>query len=143
MSEKKTVKITIVGTQYGEVNPDNEKIKDVYDGIYYETDGKKYILYDELLEGATKPNKCFIKIGINEVTVSKKGAVNSEMIFKVGKKKLSNYETPYGGITMGIRTKNLTIDEKKNKIKIMIDYGLDMNYEFVADCTIDITVEDK
>lgn len=143
MSEKKPVKLTIVGIQRGELNPNNEEIKDIYDGVYYETDGKKYILYDEIKESEKIKNKCLIKIGMNEVTVSKKGTVSSEMIFRVGKKKLSNYETPYGGITMGIKTKSLTVDETKGRIKVMIDYGLDMNYEFAADCTIDITIEDK
>ena len=49
-----------------------------------------------------------------QLEVSKKGAVNSQMIFEPDRKSESSYGTPYGNMLAGIQVKNiLTITTQK------------------------------
>ena len=100
-------------------------------------------MYNENTEGTDETTKCLIKIGFNEVVVTKRGAVNVEMPFKMGAKKLTNYDTQFGGFTLGFRTKNISCVETDHAISLDIDYILDMNYEYMADCHINIRIKEK
>ncbi len=136
------VSITIKGMQFGSEDASGN-IEDRYEGIYYERDNTRYLMYNERIEGTDADTKCLIKIAFNEVTVTKRGAVNVEMPFKVGRKQLSNYDTQFGGLTLGFKTKNIACYEDENCLSLDIDYKLEMNYEYVADCHINISAQNK
>lgn len=136
------VLITIKGMQFGSDDA-SESIADVYEGKFFEREGIKYLMYYENIEGTEQDTKCLIKIGINEVSVTKRGAVNVEMPFKVGRKQLTNYDTSFGGFTLGFKTKNITCQEAEESLTLDIDYKLEMNYEYLADCHINIFVQNK
>ena len=42
---------------------------------------------------------------------------------------------------MSLDTTRVDIKEADDKIEISIDYGLDMNYSHVSDCTITMVIE--
>ena len=42
---------------------------------------------------------------------------------------------------MRLDTTRVDINEENDKIEISIDYGLDMNYSHVSDCTINMIIE--
>ena len=44
---------------------------------------------------------------------------------------------------MGIDTKTIVIEEEENEMKVAVDYALDLNQEFAADCDIKITIKSK
>lgn len=132
--------ITIKGMQFGGDNA-SDSIANQYEGRFFEREGHKYLMYQEKIDGTEADTKCLIKVAFNEVNVTKRGAVNVEMPFKVGKKQLTNYDTQFGGITLGFKTKNITCQETASSLSIDIDYKLEMNYEFVADCQINITAK--
>lgn len=134
--------ITIKGMQFGGENA-SDSIASEYDGKFFERDGHKYLMYQEKIDGTETDTKCLIKIALNEVSVTKRGAVNVEMPFKIGKKQLTNYDTQFGGITLGFKTKNITCQENETSISLDIDYKLEMNYEYVADCHINISARNK
>lgn len=136
------VTIAIKGMQFGSAEA-TESIIDVYDGIFFEKNDVKYVMYHESIEGTNQDTKCMIKIGLNEVCVTKRGAVNVEMPFKIGKKQLTNYDTQFGGLTLGFKTKNITCEERPDRLSLDIDYVLEMNYEYLADCHINILVQNK
>ena len=78
---------------------------------------------------------------IDTVTLTKRGATNTEMTFKKGKTHTAFYETPFGSMQMRLDTTRVDINEENDKIEISIDYGLDMNYSHVSDCTINMIIE--
>ena len=134
--------ITIKGMQFGSEDA-SESISNQYEGKYFEKENYRYLMYHENIEGTDTDTKCLIKIGINEVTVTKRGAVNVEMPFKVGRKQLTNYDTQFGGLTLGFKTKNISCEQTEDSLKLDIDYKLEMNYEYLADCCINIAVTNK
>lgn len=135
----KNVLITIRGLQNGP-DTDGEPIETMAAGEYFYKNGKHYILYEEVAEGESRTTKNRIKIAPGYLELTKNGVVNTHMIFEENKKNVTHYHTPYGGLLMGIDTKEVTLMETERILKASVDYALDMNEEFVADCQIRITI---
>lgn len=138
----KEVLITICGLQSGP-DTDGEPIEMTTAGEYYYKNEKHYIIYEEVMEGETKTTKSRIKIAPGLLELKKNGAVNVHMLFEENKKNVTHYFTPYGSLMMGIDTKKVDIFESENELKVSVDYALELNQEFAADCDIKITVQSK
>lgn len=135
----KDVLIAIKGMQFeGETDP--EEIEVIQRGQYYERNGSHYLLYDEPVEGSSDIIKNRIKFKENEVQVAKKGAVNTTLTFTKNEKNMTNYATPFGNLVIGIDTQRIALDMSEKRMDIKVDYALDINYEFLADCKISIEV---
>lgn len=135
----KDVLIAIKGMQFeGETDP--EEIEVIQRGQYYERNGSHYLLYDEPVEGTSDIIKNRIKFKENEVQVAKKGAVNTTLTFTKNEKNMTNYATPFGNLVIGIDTQRIALDMSEKRMDIKVDYALDINYEFLADCKISIEV---
>lgn len=142
----KEVLITIQGLQFNaEVQNDEEmdKIESIYPGEYYLRNGSHYMLYDELMEGETTPIKNVIKLREKEFTLTKKGIINTQMVFTEGKKNMTSYVTPFGNIMIALDTEKIEVEETEKELKIHIDYGLEANYQYIADCHITVTVVNR
>lgn len=138
----KEVLVTICGLQNGP-DADGEPIEMTTVGEYFYKNGKHYVLYEEVMEGESKPTKNRIKFAPGMLELTKNGVVNVHMLFEEHKKNMTHYYTPYGSLVMGIDTKKVLIGEEENEIKIAVDYALDLNQEFAADCDIKITIKSK
>lgn len=104
---------------------------------------KNIIKYDEVLEGTTKKCTSTIKIAGNSVEVTKKGPVTAHLSFVPGEKTMTFYETPYGNIYLGIFSRSVDMQRTEDKLTISIDYALELNYEQVSDCKVDIEISSK
>ncbi len=138
----KEVIITIRGLQSGP-DTDAEPIEMITMGEYYYKNNKHYLLYEELMEGETKPNKNRIKLAPGMMELTKSGLVSVHMLFEENKKNTTHYYTSYGSLNMGIDTKKITMEERENEMNITVDYALEINQEFVADCDIKINVKSR
>ena len=138
----KQVLLTIAGLQMIE-NEQAEPIEIVTAGDYFFRNGKHYILYDEPVEGSSKTIQNTVKISPTCLEVMKKGLMNVHMIFEQSKKNLSCYETPYGTMRVGIQTNDMDIRETENNIDIEVNYGLEINEEYLADCQIKMNIKSK
>lgn len=136
----KEVIVSICGLQNG-AETEGEPIEMIVPGEYYFKNNKHYILYEEVVEGDTKTIKNRIKAEPGMMELTKSGVINTHMLFEENKKNITHYYTPYGALDMGIDAKRVEILETENEIKIQVDYGLEMNQEFVADCDIKIHVK--
>ena len=135
----KDVLIAIKGMQF-EGAEDPEEIEVIQRGQYYERNGAHYLMYDEPVEGSSEIIKNRIKFRENEVQVAKKGAVNTTLTFTKNEKNMTNYSTPFGNLVIGIDTQAINLEVSESKMDIKVDYALDINYEFLADCKISIEV---
>ena len=138
----KEVIVTIRGLQNGP-ETDGEPIEMVVVGEYFYKNNKHYILYEEVMEGESQVTKNRIKISDGQMELTKSGVVNVHMIFEENVKNITNYYTPYGNLTMGIDGKKVEIKESEHEMDITVEYGLEMNQEFVADSQISINVKSK
>ncbi|MBQ8947575.1 MAG: DUF1934 domain-containing protein [Lachnospiraceae bacterium] len=110
---------------------------------YYEKNDSRYLLYDEMVEGASEYISNLVKFDGDTIEVTKKGVINVHMVFEEGKQNLSSYQTPYGTLMIGINTRKVEITETEELIHLQADYGLDINYEYVSDCTISMDISPR
>ena len=77
------------------------------------------------------------------VTLLRQGSVNSQMIFEVGRKHLSMYETPYGALAVGIETRRLknTVDEAGGDLEI--DYAIEIDNLLAGKSLFQLNVKKK
>lgn len=136
----KDVIVSICGLQNG-AETDGQPIEMIIPGEYFYKNEKHYILYEEIVEGETKTIKNRIKIGPGMMELTKRGMISTQMLFEENKKNITHYYTPYGGLEMGIDTKRIEFTESDTDIEIQVDYALEMNQEFIADCDIKIHVK--
>lgn len=138
----KDVLVSIRGLQFIE-GMKNEPVEVITSGSYYKKNGKHYILYDEVMEGVAEPTKNIVKIGEHYLDITKRGAVNVHMIFEQNKKNVSYYCTPYGNLLIGIEATNIVVEESEQDLCVVVDYVLEVNYEHMADCAIEMKIKNK
>lgn len=138
----KKVLLSIAGLQFLDAEL-NEPVEVVTAGDYYNRGGKHYVLYDEPVEGMEGHIQNTIKIGNEALEVSKKGLTNVHMVFEKNKKNLTCYRTPFGELMVGIQTDTLKIQETEENIDVEVRYALEINYEHLADCTLQMNIKSK
>ena len=141
---KKDVLIRVRGLQMMDTEDEQEPLEIVVPGQYYFKNGSHYLRYEELMdETSAEPTVNYIKISSKAVEVRKKGLVNVHMVFERGKKNMTYYSTPYGTVEMGIAATGVMIEESENGIDMKVDYALEMNEEYVADCYLTVSAQSK
>lgn len=137
----KEVLVSISGMQFA-MSEEGSDIQVVTLGEYYERNNSHFLLYEEVdEEGNTTKNIMKFRPDLLELT--KKGAANVHMLFEEGKKNLTNYSTMFGDILIGVDTRKILLAETEEKITVDVEYTLDINYEFLADCRIHIDIAAK
>lgn len=135
--------IALSGLQFDQREEDAGQVEVVTVGDYYKRNGKHYVVYEEITEGFSQPTKNRLKFSEHMLELSRNGLVNVHMVFQENRKNLTNYNTPFGQILIGIDTKKIQVDEKEDDIVVEVDYSLDVNYEFLSDCHIKIAICSK
>lgn len=139
----KEVLLTLQGLQFDQREENADRIETVTVGDYYKKNDRHYVIYEEVTEGFDRPTKNRLKFSDHMVELTRNGLVNVHMMFQENKKNMSNYNTPFGQILVGIDTKRISIDEREDNIVVDVDYALDINYEFLSDCHIKIDIRPK
>lgn len=138
----KDVLLTIKGLQLFE-GTGSDEIETIYPGEYFYRNQSHFILYDEQPEGIPEVIKNMVKLNDREFVITKKGPVTVQMVFEEGKKTMTDYNTPFGNIMISMDTSKLEVEESEDRLKIHIEYALEANYQFVADCKIDMEIASK
>ena len=89
------------------------------------------------------PGEYYIRNNKHYLEFTRKGPMSVHMIFEKGKKNLTYYYTPFGSIQIGIDATSIEVKETEDEIRAEVKYALDVNYEFVGDCHINIAVKKK
>ena len=136
----KDVLLTIKGLQYVmEEGADDERIETLNRGSFYKRNGKYFVAYEETPDGEDTV-KSLIKFDSTMFELTKKGTYGAHMLFEEGKKNYSDYATPFGNLVIGVDTESITLSETDNEIKVTIAYDMEINYEHVARCNIDVVI---
>ncbi len=138
----KEIFLSLKGLQM-DAGEEAQEMETITPADYYMRNGSHYIVYDELAEGSSDITKNMIKFKDSYLEVTKKGLVNVHMIFEENKKNMTSYRTPYGDILIGIDTGSVSIKEKENKINVEVKYVLEANYQYLADCRIEMSICDR
>ena len=138
----KEVLLAITGMQF-DLTAEESNIQTITAAEYYERNNGRYVLFEETDEDSGQKTKGMLKFKDNLLEVTKSGFVNVHMIFEENKKSLTNYATLFGDILIGIDTRKITLTEEEHKICLDVEYALEANYEFLADCKINIEISER
>lgn len=122
---------------------DEEEVEVFSPGKYYFKNGKHYIFYDEMVEDTTTVVRNRITLKDGRMEVKKTGPFHSQLVFEEEKKNNSWYNTPFGQLMAGIEVQSMRVKEEENLLEIRVEYDLEINYERVAECQIQIKVMAK
>lgn len=138
----KEILLSLKGLQM-EKNEEAQESETITPADYYQRNDSHYVFYEEMMEGFTDVIKNRIKFNDSCLEVSKKGLINVQMIFEENKKNMSSYATPYGNIIIGIDTESILVEEKENQIRVEVEYVLEANYQYLADCRIEMELRPR
>ena len=136
------VLLSISGLQFME-DEGVEQVEVVTVADYYRKENSHYLIYDEVLEGIEGKIKNIIKVKGHVLEVTKKGLANVHMVFEENKKNVTYYTTPFGNLLIGLMATSVDVNENDKDINIQVAYQLEVNYEFLADCTITMNIKSK
>ena len=136
----KDVEVIVTAIQKYADHQDDD-LKTVADGEYYFRNGSHYILYNEKNEGFTETTKNMLKLKDGLLEMTRKGLINTSMVFDKSKETGAHYKTPFGEMNLGIRTKGLFVSESEKLICVEVDYALEAEGSHMADCRIRIQVK--
>lgn len=145
----KEVLLTISGLHYDvfaeSEEAENEPIEVITPASYYLKNGKHYILYEEVVEGLPGTIRNKIRIAEEEgmLEIIKSGISNLHMVFERDKINMTQYETPYGELLVGVYTRDMKVEVREEAIRVRVSYVLDINGEKVADSEISIDVQSR
>lgn len=134
---KKNVIVSISGSQM--MLGDEVPVEIVVKGTYKKMGEVAYVKYKEVDDEGNE-NDCLIKIGKDTIEIVKKGAISSNLLFERGKSNISPYQTPFGALMVSITTREMIVLEDEDALVAKVKYGLDINYDFVADCDVNIRI---
>ncbi|MCM1326503.1 MAG: DUF1934 domain-containing protein [Bacteroidales bacterium] len=126
-----------------EDNGGDEEIQTVVPAEYFYRGDAHYVLYEESSESCEESTRSRIKFKNGVLELTRKGFIDTRMVFEEGRQHESCYVMPYGRFIMGIDTKKITFEEAADSIRITVEYALEMNGLHQADSRIAIVIKEN
>ncbi len=142
----KDVLISISGLHFEltDAGGEAEPIEVITPASYYFKNGRHYVIYDEVVEGLPGKIKNTIKITDDRLfEIRKTGLTDTCMVFEKDHIHMSSYQTPFGSIVLGIRTKDMNVEVRENDMDVRIFYELDVNHEPLSNCRMNVHIRGK
>lgn len=133
--------IDITGTQ--RLENDEEEVIDVTTTGNYTIapTGNTFIRYKEYdNDNPGVSQNTTIKISDNQITITRNGGYESQLILELNKRHQCHYATPAGSLMIGVFTHLMDIKLNKNGGNICVAYTLDFDSNTVSENTFKIKV---
>jgi len=137
----KDVIISIKGVQ----RPDpaeEDSVEFITGGAYCHTGTETVFSYLESEMTGMEGTRTTFHVNPKQVTLTREGSTNAQMIFEQGKKHLFLYETPYGATTMGVDTRRIITGLGASGGELEIDYTVDVDSVVVSENCFKISVRE-
>lgn len=77
------------------------------------------------------------------ITLMRMGEFNSQMVFQLGRRHFSMYNTPYGALSIGVNTKKMHSSLGPHGGDIEIDYAIEIDHAVAGKNLFQINVREK
>lgn len=140
---KQKVLIRIKGITKQEGESEEEIVELVTQGEMYKKRKSDYIIYKESQVSGLEGTTTTVKIEGEKISIIRLGTMNSHMTFEKGKKSYNMYSTPYGDMTLGICTKDISINynQEHHPTNIYVDYNVEIQGLMKARNILDIQLK--
>lgn len=136
---EKNVLISIRGDQEF-ADSGKETTEFVTEGALTETDYGYVLEYDESALTGMEGTHTAFQVRPASVALIRTGAFRSQMIFELGKKHYSLYDTPYGTMTIDIVTSAMHVDLTAGGGTLEICYAIELEHQVMGESRVQIGV---
>ena len=119
--------ISITGMQR-DPSGQSDQVELVTAGKYGFENGESRFTYEESDLTGLEGTRTTFSISPMGVTLRREGSLNSEMVFREGKKDFFLYQTPFGSATMGVDTRRIDARLDEHGGYMELDYDIDFNH---------------
>ena len=84
-----------------------------------------------------------IQVEGEQVTLMRVGECNSQLVFQVGRRHLSVYNTPYGAMSVGVHTRHLLAELSDRGGDIEVDYSIEVDHTLAGRNIFRISVKES
>ena len=84
-----------------------------------------------------------IQVEGEQVTLMRVGEFNSQLVFQVGRRHLSVYNTPYGAMSVGVHTRHLLAEHSDRGGDIEVDYSIEVDHTLAGRNIFRISVKES
>lgn len=138
----KSVIISIKGVQTVE-NGEPETIELVTQGQLIDCGDDGYTLtYQESELTGLEGTLTTFQVERDCVTLMRMGEFNSQMVFQLGRRHFSMYDTPYGALSVGVNTRKLKANLGPTGGEIEIDYAIEIEHAVAGENFFHIDVRE-
>lgn len=103
----------------------------------------EYVLsYEESQITGLDGTTTIIRASNDSVTVIRHGSVSTMMLFEVGKTHLTDYQTQYGSVMLGITAQKVNVDMNENGGRIDVDYIVEYNQAYGGRNSISVKIQE-
>lgn len=128
---KKDIEITVSGIQQDPAG--HQTVTDCKTrGQYFERDGCRYLLYEELDTESKAVTHNTLKIKDRSLELIRRGNVSSHMVFALGTPRSTEYITAYGTLHLEVDTEDLNCLWRPADAVIEVKYSLSMSGELLS-----------
>lgn len=124
------------------VEEEDTPVEVVSPAKYFYKNGKHFVLYDEIDEDH-QTTKNTIRFCEDFISVVKHGAATTQILIEADKKNTTYYTTAMGTLQIVMDGKMVSVEASDEKICCHAYYGLEINYQKVADCELSIEIEPR
>ena len=109
-----------------------------------EREGNSYTLsYQESELTGMEGTLTTFQIEPERVTLMRVGEYSSQMVFQMGRRHMSLYNTPHGSMTIGVNTRHLLADLTDHGGEIEIDYAIEIDHALAGRNIFQIKVQES
>ena len=142
----KEVLLTISGVQsdaHAQHMDQIEPVEVITPAEYYFRDNMHYLLYDEVDPDDHELSHNILTMKDNYMCMVRKGSTQTRLVIESGKRNVTYYATPFGSLHILLDGRHVEVESSEQEIDAVAGYGLEINYENVADCLIRIRVQPR
>ena len=118
-------------------------VKLVTTGTLYNKNGKTYITYTESELTGLKGTTTTVKAGGSKVVIKRFGAYPGMLIFELGERHRSFYETELGELSVATVTRQITDNLNKDEPSLKIIYDMELNNSIASENEINIKIKEN
>ena len=131
--------ISVRGEQYfDDVDPNATEL--MTEGTLEQTEDGFLLSYQETELTGMEGTLTTFRIAPDRITLLREGTINSEMIFEEGQKHFSLYETPFGGLMLGVNTHRAKARIGEGGGSLSIRYALEADSQLIGENAFEIQV---
>jgi uncharacterized beta-barrel protein YwiB (DUF1934 family) len=134
---KKNIDLEVIGNQIVDGEKHTTQINTT--GTYEKTKGGFKLVYEDCVDGETSTTSIVEVLSPNEVNIVRNGEICANMSVYAGERHQCHYQTPFGGILLGVSGDEIEIGENSLHIK----YTLDLNPTLLSKNEVDIRFSER